>query len=149
MDEHSDGVTSPITRLVAELRDEAEDLESLQARVPAYVLLRRVADRVEQAKAEHDNQPLPVSVVARLWGYSEDHLRTMVREGKLPDAREEAKQGSRILIPRFAAPRKPLAERTTTTTSSPPPSEEDSLGESSDCGGETRVGRALEQVAEG
>lgn len=145
MDEHSDGVTSPLIRLVAELRDEADDLEELQARVPAHVLLRRVADRVERAKAEHDNQPLPVSVVARLWGYSEDHLRTMVREGKLPDAREEAKQGAEIRIPRFAAPRKPLTERTTTS----PPSEEDSPSDSSDRSGDTRVGRALEDVAQG
>lgn len=125
-------------------RDEAEQDERLDARVDAAKIKRQHADEVERAFREWRTEPLTISDAADWSGYSEDHLRQMVREGRLPDvARDEAKQGAAILVPRHCLPRKAIHQRRSSTE------DRDSPSTTSSRSGETRVGRALEDVASG
>lgn len=66
----------------------------------------RHAEELEAALREFWDRKLTVAQAAGESGYSEDWLREMVREGRLPDTRPEGDQG-RIRIARKHLPRKP------------------------------------------
>lgn len=70
------------------------------------------AGGLEVAWREWELEELSVAQAAAESGYSEDHLRQLVRDGKLPDNRPPGSQGE-IRIPRRDLPRKPPGQRRT------------------------------------
>lgn len=86
-------------------RAEAERYERDGAFAQAATL-RRVSDDLESAFREHDLERLTVRQAAVESGYSEDHLRQLVRDGKIPDDRPDGSQAE-IHIRRCDLPRKP------------------------------------------
>lgn len=97
---------SPIRRLIARWRGEAEVLRRHNCLRQAVHLVRLAAE-VEEAFEAHQQQALPVPEVAPRTGYTEKHLRALVRQGELIAHRPNGDRG-KILIPRFAWPRKPV-----------------------------------------
>lgn len=142
MDDHSDGhggSTSPFSELAEEWRTKAAVLREAGFERAADTYDRH-AEQLERAWTEHQNQGLTPTQVSALGGYTPDHIRQLVREGKLPDVSDE--DSRQILVPRSAAPRKPLAERSTTG----PPSEP-SDNEATDRSGRTPVEAMMDEVA--
>ena len=94
-----------------EWRAQAETYERDGAYAQAAVL-RRVAEELEAAWTSHELEELPVAQAAQESGYSEEHLRALVREGRIPDNRPPGSQGE-MRIRRCDLPRKPGAQRPT------------------------------------
>lgn len=97
----------PLVELLATWREEADVLEHHRHEDHAH-LLRLYADQVQDALRRRETELVSVSVAAEISGYSEKHLRRLVREGQLRAKRPTGRRG-RILIPRRALPRKPTA----------------------------------------
>lgn len=93
-----------LLELAAEWRAEAVVLRRRAATVQAE-LLEGVAQDLEHRLGEWTTQPLTVNEAAAESGYSEDHLRDLVRSGRLPDNRPPGSEG-RIQIRRCDLPRK-------------------------------------------
>ena len=91
-------------------REMADDYERDGALVRGDSLLRRVADELEIAWREFEAEELTISQAAEESGYSEYHLRELVREEKIPGRHRNGSQGE-ILIRRCDTPRKPGAQR--------------------------------------
>jgi hypothetical protein len=72
-------------------REDAAKLESYGA-TDSAVTCRRLADEVERRVCDWENQSVPLSVAAEESGYSTDHLRRLVREGKLAAVRGDGKK---------------------------------------------------------
>jgi len=89
-------------------REEASVLRRRGASVQADVL-EQVANELETRVEAWATQDLSVAEAAIESGYSEDHLRELVRKGRLPDTRPVGSEG-RILIRRCDLPRKPCAQ---------------------------------------
>ena len=97
--------------LAEKWRDEAQRLRTLEAHGQAAAL-EQAAKELEAAIGKSESYLLTVREAAVESGYSEDHLRSLVREGVLPDGRAEGSSGE-IRIERRHLPRKPgLAART-------------------------------------
>lgn len=64
------------------------------------------ADELEARIRDWEGEELPVSIAAEESGYSEDHLRMLVRKGVIPDARPPT-SGGPIMIRRCDLPKKP------------------------------------------
>lgn len=105
--------TSLLTGLAVEWRSEAEILRR-RAATGLADLLDSVAEDLDARVREWETQELSISEAAEESGYSEDHLRELVRTGRLPDTREPASQG-RIVIRRADLPRKLPAEIASTS----------------------------------
>lgn len=73
-------------------------------------LLEKVVTEYRQAIRRYDEEQFTVVQAAHETGYSAEHLRQLVRNGKLPDRRPPGSEG-RILIRRGDLPRKPWADR--------------------------------------
>jgi hypothetical protein len=71
-------------------------------------VLESVAEDFDRRLVEWENQELTVAEAAAESGYSEEHLRELVRAGRLPDNRPPGSEG-RILIRRCDLPRKPTS----------------------------------------
>lgn len=95
-----------LERLAEEWRRRAEERADEGALLDGGKLYKKVASELEAAVREHRNEQLNVSEAAEESGYSEDTLREMVREGRIPDTRPPGSQG-RIRIKRKHLPRKP------------------------------------------
>jgi hypothetical protein len=64
------------------------------------------ADELEEKWGEWQDEPLTVAEAAVESGYSEDHLRQLIREGRIPDNRASGSQGA-ISVRRGDLPKKP------------------------------------------
>ncbi len=101
----------PITDLAEKWRDEGAVLRRYgQDRLAD--LCERHADDMEAAFESHAIQELTIAQAADESGYSEDRLRELVREGRIPDNRPPGSQGE-MRIRRCDLPRKPGAQRQT------------------------------------
>lgn len=89
----------------AGLRQEADVLRRRGAPGRAE-LLEGLAEEFEEVFDRWWQAPLTVAEAAEWSGYSEDRLRALAREDRLPVSRENG----RIRIPRCALPRKPGLE---------------------------------------
>lgn len=98
--------------LPSEWRSEAEHLRKYGVTEAAQTL-EYCATELEEAWRIWLTEPLTVAEAATETGYSEDHLRQLVRDGKLPDGRPLGSQGQ-ILLRRCDLPRKARWERTGT-----------------------------------
>lgn len=96
---------NPLERRATEWREDAERLRRYGCDRLADACERH-ADQLEDAFAEYWREELTVAEAAEETGYSEDWLREMVREGRIPDNRPPGSQGP-IRIERRALPRKP------------------------------------------
>lgn len=94
-----------LERRAEEWRDDAERLRRYGCDRLAETCERH-ADELEDAFEAYRHEELTVSEAAEETGYSEDWLRQMVREGKIPDTRPPGSQGT-IHIKRRDLPRKP------------------------------------------
>ena len=94
----------PVNALVARWRSEADTLQLVGAGEAAATTERRAAE-LEEAIREQQLEELSVRDAAQESGYSEEHLRQMVRDGKLPDSRPPNKRGP-ITLRRCDLPRK-------------------------------------------
>lgn len=94
----------PVDDLVARWRDDADVLER-HGREAQAALLRGYAEEVEDALRRRRAELLTVAEAADVSGYSEKHLRRLVRDGKL-DAERPGGDGGRILLARGSLPRK-------------------------------------------
>lgn len=94
---------SALAALVEKLRSEADVYERDRAMLDGGRVLRRVADRIEDHFAQWWTEQLDTVGAAAESGYSEDHLRTLIREGRLRHTRN----GRKILIRRCDLPRHP------------------------------------------
>lgn len=101
-------MTDPVDALLTRWRKDAEVLERHE-RPRQAERLRRYADEVDDALHRRRRELVSVAEAAELSGYSEKHLRRLVRQGKL-DAERPGGEGGRILVPRGDLPRK--AKRT-------------------------------------
>lgn len=99
--------SDPLTDLTDRWRDDAEALERNGCGARAE-LLRRHAEEVEDALRRRQEERVTVDEAARISGYSEKHLRRLVRDGKLP-AHRPGGDGGRILLQRGDLPRKPAS----------------------------------------
>jgi hypothetical protein len=96
-------VANPATNLVAQWREQAQAYECDGQ--PGAKLLRRVAAELEQTWSQWWTEPLPISRAAAESGYSQDHLRELVRNGTVHPVLF-ADRGP-IRIRRCDCPRKP------------------------------------------
>lgn len=95
---------NPLEGLVARWREDADVLER-HGRADQAERLRRQAEQVEDALRRRRTELLTVAEAADFSGYSEKHLRRLVRDGKL-EAEQPGGKGGRILLSRGALPRK-------------------------------------------
>jgi hypothetical protein len=95
----------PVETLVQAWRSEADTLRRVGAGEAAATTERRAAE-LEEALREQNLEELAVREAAQESGYSEEHLRQLVRDGKLPDSRSPGSKGP-ITIRRCDLPRKP------------------------------------------
>ena len=100
---------SAVYELATGWRADAATLRRRGAGAQADVL-ESVSVELEQRLDEWATQALSVSEAAVESNYSEDHLRELVRTGRLPDNRPPGSEG-RITIRRCDLPRKPTAEQ--------------------------------------
>ena len=103
---------NPLLALAANWLSDADRYERDKALVRGDAILQRVASELEAAWHEWELEELSVAQAAAESGYSVDHLRQLVRDGKLPDNRPPGSQGE-IRIPRRDLPRKPPGQRQT------------------------------------
>ena len=94
----------PVDALVTRWRSEADTLRLVGAGEAAATTERRAAE-LEEAIREQQFEELSVRDAAQESGYSEEHLRQMVRDGKLPDSRPPNRR-SPVTIRRCDLPRK-------------------------------------------
>lgn len=97
--------TTLIRALSVEWRADATVLRRRSATVQAEIL-ESVAEDLDQRLEEWATQDLSVADAATESGYTQDHLRELVRRGRLPDRRPHGSEG-RIVIRRCDLPRKP------------------------------------------
>ena len=98
-----------VTEFAEKLRNQAAGLSKYGAREASTALLQAA----EELEAEFQRwwlQELSVSESATESGYSEERLREMVREGKLPDNRSNGSRGP-IVVRRCDLPNKPAGGR--------------------------------------
>jgi hypothetical protein len=95
----------PVEALLQSWRSEAEMFED-SGHTDAARTAERYAARLENALREQELEELSVRNAAQESGYSEEHLRQLVRDGKLPDSRSPNSKGP-ITIRRCDLPRKP------------------------------------------
>lgn len=101
--------TGRLRSLSAEWRSEASVLRRRGAG-PQADALESAAAELERRLDEWEEESLTIADAAEESGYSEDHLRELVRTGRLPDHRPPGSEG-RILIRRRDLPRKPPERR--------------------------------------
>lgn len=94
----------PVRDLLASWREDAAALERHGHDAEAD-RLRGYAEDVEDALRRRRSELVGIAEAAEISGYSEKHLRRLVREGKI-EADRPGGEGGRILIPRGALPRK-------------------------------------------
>lgn len=95
----------PLAALTARWRADADVLERNGCDSRADVL-RRHAEEVEDALRRRQEERVTIAEAARISGYSEKHLRRLVRNERLP-AHRPGGDGGRILLHRGDLPRKP------------------------------------------
>ena len=96
-----------VTELIQVMRREADTLEACGAAGYA-TLARRYAGLLGECLREWLDAEVTVTQAAALGNYTEDHIRTLIREGKL----KATKRGSRIFIRRADVPTKPIRAET-------------------------------------
>jgi hypothetical protein len=96
--------------LIQEWRKRADQYEGDGAMVFAAAILCRVADELESSLLSWQNEELSIREAAEESGYSQERLREMVREGKLPDARSQGSRAS-IKVRRGDLPKKARNDR--------------------------------------
>lgn len=97
----SDPTEHGFEETIAAWRADADALER-QGHPHRAEALRRRADEAESALRNWWKAPLTMEQAAKWTGYSEGHLRRLVKEGALPNVGE----GHRILVRRCDLPRK-------------------------------------------
>ncbi|MFC1660905.1 hypothetical protein ACFL3S_05550 [Gemmatimonadota bacterium] len=98
--------------LANEWREKAHELRKVGAEAQASTF-EYCADELEHTWWTWCTEPLTVSEAAVESGYTEDHLRQLVRDKKLPDSRPPGSQGQ-IALRRCDLPRKARWERSGT-----------------------------------
>lgn len=94
--------TAELKNLTSEWREQADQIEPLGAE-DVVTTLRTCAEDLDERLARWRREPLTPEQGAVESGYSENHLRRLVRDGKIPNAGEE----NRPRIRRRDLPRKP------------------------------------------
>jgi len=94
-----------VSALVAHWREDAELLSGHGCVSESKICLKH-ADELEATLQEWESEVLTIAEAAAESGYTVEHLRELVREGKLPDGREPGSQGP-IRIRRSDLPRRP------------------------------------------
>lgn len=94
-----------LNALPARWREEAERLRALEAHGQAAAF-EQAARELEAAIAARANETLTIREAAAESGYSEEHLRRLVRQGDLPVVRNAGPR-SRIRVRRGDLPAKP------------------------------------------
>lgn len=82
----SEHQSDPLSDLVANWRDRAESGEAERAMVDRASVYRRVADELERAREKRAQPLLSVEQAAAESGYSETHIRRLLRNATLPNA---------------------------------------------------------------
>lgn len=100
-----------IAEYPAELRRRAECMRSWGGPEEIARVYEIVARELDEALRVHGDTPLTLAEAARESGYSEDHLRHLVADGKIPNAGQKG----RPRIRRRDLPRKPATVPTVTT----------------------------------
>ncbi len=95
---------APLHDLATAWREEATLLRRRGAGAQADAL-ESAAEDLEERVEEWQMEPLTVAEAAAESGYSEDYLRELVRDGRIPDSRPAGSEG-RIRIRRADLPRK-------------------------------------------
>ena len=102
----NEGMPLQLCNLVTELRSDAERCGRDRARVDGKAVFSRIATDIEAAWREWWLEPITIARAAHESGYSEDHLRDLVRQRRIPDNRPQGSRGE-IRFPRHYCPRKP------------------------------------------
>ena len=97
-------VSTELRSLASKWRTEAKRLRQFEAHGQAAAC-EQLADELEATLASWDVTPLTVREASEQSGYSEDHLRRLVRQGQIPNA--GGRNSPRIL--RRDIPKKPRA----------------------------------------
>lgn len=100
-----------IAEYAAELRRRAECLRSWGGSEDVARIYEIIADELVELVRVHADTPLTLQEAAKESGYSEDHLRHLVAEGKITNAGQKG----RPRIRRRDLPRKPATVPTVTT----------------------------------
>ena len=98
-------VSTELRSLASKWRAEAKRLRQFEAHGQAAAC-EQLADELEATLASWDVTPLTVREASEQSGYSEDHLRRLVRQGQIPNA--GGRNSPRIL--RRDLPQKPRAK---------------------------------------
>ena len=94
-----------VAAFVARLRDRATELRTFGA-AEAAAACEAVADGLEREFVAWWSAEVSVADAAQESGYSEDRLRRLVRQGRIPDQRAPGSQGE-VRIRRSDLPRRP------------------------------------------
>ena len=95
---------SRLEELAGRWRTDADRFQSLGQDAPARMSEAHAEELVEELRSWR-NEELTITEAASESGYSEDHLRDLVRSGRLPDNRAPGSE-DRILVRRSDLPRK-------------------------------------------
>ncbi len=110
----SEPLTGALAELVLRFRDQAAAYERDGALVPGGRILERAAADLQTAFHEWWVELLTIAESAEWSGYSEDHLRDLVRKKSIPDLRPRGSRGEirirRCDLPRHAALAAQLSE---------------------------------------
>jgi hypothetical protein len=98
-------VSTELRSLASKWRTEAKHLRQFEAHGQAAAC-EQLADELEATLASWDGTPLTVREASEQSGYSEEHLRRLVRKGQIPNAGRP--NSPRIFLRDL--PRKPLRE---------------------------------------
>lgn len=96
---------NPVEAVLAALREEAAVFRRRGLEEWA-TFEESLVDQFEEAWEAWWREPLGIPQASEESGYSEEHLRELVRSGVIPDERPEGSQG-RIRIRRCSLPKKP------------------------------------------
>lgn len=95
-------MTDPLTGLADRWREEADTLREYGAERLATAAERH-AEQLKRAHEAYRNEPLTPAEAAEETGYTADHIRRLIRDGKLPTAGDS----SPVQVRRAHLPRKP------------------------------------------
>lgn len=109
MSQQEQSLVRVLEERLSDWRREADRLEARYGATEAAATVRSLADQLENDVHEWGNAFVSIADAARLSGYSEDHLRRLVREGKVPAIRGHGPK-SRIQIRQQDLPRRPRGQ---------------------------------------
>ena len=79
-------MTDRLRSLVTELRHRAREYSKVGANVSGAQLCEQIATEIENLSERDGNEAFTIRQAAEESGYTEEHLRRLVRDGKIPNA---------------------------------------------------------------